>query len=857
MFADITCWPPLARATELKRVEGENKLTFAVTFKSNEALSPADWVVEVQHDIASSECQSLPLTLTSSPAVMDINASGHVQTFTGSVAFPAAGCHATFDIRYKLSASETTWQYVSAHSRTAKGELVFEPPAAQTTGLTDLKAFADGLDGKYTISSLPTNQCCGSSLWKIEGRVAGTTSDEPHVETQVLGTFKDTVRFSAVVREWTPWLKPQHGGAKFDCPDDALLLSFLRKDGSHLALLALSGVEDVLTVLQSNEKGEVVISSKNDATEEQGFIVVAAIAPSFDAATCAVVSEARKIVEGSSDVSVDAKSDKEHNQALNDCWFDGLTYCTWNGLSQNLTSENLYAGLKSLRDSGIKISNLIIDDCWQAVDHRADKPYSLRRAVDFEADPVFFPEGLKETVSRIRKENPQIENVSVWHALMGYWNGISPEGKLAKKYKTNTVVKLESEIHLEHEQLGGPMEIIDGSDVHRFYDDFYSFLSDAGITAVKTDVQFHVDSIVGAEGRRRHCKPFQDAWAKAVLRHFNGRAISCMSQAPQIVFHSQLPNNRPRMLLRTSDDFFPEIAESHPWHVFCNAHTSLLAKHLNAIPDWDMFQSNHPYASFHAAARCVSGGPVYITDYPSKHDFNVVNQMTAQTPSGRTIALRPSVLGTANGVYHKYTDGGVLAVSSYHGEAPNGTGIFGFFNVSLDKESKHTVALREFAGVKNGLEYVIREYKGNNVSRVMCPEEDTAAATLSLALRDWDIYTAHRVHTVCGSKVAVIGLTDKMTGPAAVLGYKVQATSQDAVEVSAQLKAFGVFGVFVDTLDKKTVADNVAVTLNGRTVPAEFVAIDAEKKMVTVAVEKAWAEMKLADEKIDVTVLLK
>lgn len=788
---------------------------------------------------------------------MDIGAAGHhVQTYTGSIDYPESGRHSTFDIRYKTSSSDAEWKLVSEHSRTAKGEVVFEPPVSQTTGLKELSQFIGDLSSTFVVKS-QLSQATGASVWSIEGRVGGTSTDEPHTESTVLGLPKDIARFSAIVRDWTPWLKPQHGGAKFAMTEDGVLISFLRKDGSHFALLAVSGLEDVLTVINAGENGEIVITAKNDNTEEGGVFVLAAVAPSFEAATSAVIYEARKVVEGWSDVSVNTPSDKTHDSSLNDCWFDGLTYCTWNGLSQNLTSENLYAGLKSLRDSGIKISNLIIDDCWQAVDHRLDKPYSLRRAVDFEADPVYFPEGLKATVARIREENPQIENVSVWHALMGYWNGISPEGKLGKNYKTKTVVKLDSEVHLEHEQLGGPMDIIDGDDVHRFYDDFYAFLSDAGITAVKTDVQFHVDSIVGAEDRRRHTKAFQDAWAKAVLRHFNGRAISCMSQAPQIIFHSQLPNNRPRMLLRTSDDFFPEIPESHPWHVFCNAHTSLLAKHLNAIPDWDMFQSNHAYASFHAAARCVSGGPVYITDYPSKHDFTVVNQMTAQTPSGRTIALRPSTLGTANGVYHKYTDGGVLAVSTYHGAARTGSGIFGFFNVSLDKESKHMVALHEFAGVERDLEYVIREYKGNNISRIMSPKEDTAFASMSLGIRDWDIYTAHPVHTVGTTKVAVLGLINKMTGAAALNKYEVKAASNNRVEVAATLKAFGVFGVFASDLDKKTVSDHVMVVLNGKAVPAETVSIDNEKKLLTVDVEKAWTDMALKDDKVEVSVFLK
>ncbi|KAI5305876.1 tyrosyl-tRNA synthetase [Ascosphaera pollenicola] len=172
-------------------------------------------------------------------------------------------------------------------------------------------------------------------------------------------------------------------------------------------------------------------------------------------------------------------------------------------------------------------------------------------------------------------------------------------------------------------------------------------------------------------------------------------------------------------------------------------------------------------------------------------------------------------------------------------------------------ESKHMVALHEFAGVERDMEYVIREFKDSQISCIMSPKEDTAFASMSLGIRDWDIYTAHPVHTVGATKVAVLGLINKMTGAAALNKYEVKAASNDRVEVAAALKAFGVFGVFVSDLEGKTVAGNVMALLNGKAVPAELVSIDAEKKLLTIDVEKAWAELELNADKVEVTVLLK
>jgi hypothetical protein len=176
-----------------------------------------------------------------------------------------------------------------------------------------------------------------------------------------------------------------------------------------------------------------------------------------------------------------------------------------------------------------------------------------------------------------------------------------------------------------------------------------------------------LDTFVSAKDRNDLISTYLDAWTVSTLRHFNIKAISCMSQTPQILFHSQLPNTTPPLLVRNSDDFFPEVPTSHPWHIWTNAHNALFTQHLNVIPDWDMFQTVHDYSGFHAAARCVSGGPIYITDVPGKHDFDLINQMTGPTPRGKTVIFRPSVMGKSLDQYKGYDDENLLLVGAYHG----------------------------------------------------------------------------------------------------------------------------------------------------------------------------------------------
>ena len=332
---------------------------------------------------------------------------------------------------------------------------------------------------------------------------------------------------------------------------------------------------------------------------------------------------------------------------------------TWNALNlgSDLTDDNLYGALDELAQNDISITNLIIDDGWQAVTKGPVRGWKT-----FEANKDAFADGLKAIVSKLRKSFPDIDHIAVWHAMHGYWGGISPDGQIAQTYKT-------IEVHC-----GSPynqkLHIVDKEDVDRFYNDFYKFLADSGIDSVKTDVQHILDCIIDTEPRRDLITSYLDAWTLASLRQFNFRTISCMSQFPQGIFHSHMHQSRPTLIVRNSDEFFPNKAASHAWHIWANAHNSLFARYMNVLPDWDMFQTKHEYGGFHAAARCVSGGPIYITDVPGEHDLNVIRAMTAVTIRGKTVILRPSVIGRSVTHYVGFDTAQLCKVGSYHGKFP-------------------------------------------------------------------------------------------------------------------------------------------------------------------------------------------
>lgn len=520
---------------------------------------------------------------------------------------------------------------------------------------------------------------------------------------------------------------------------------------------------------------------------------------------------------------------------------------TWNALGQRLTDDKVLDAVDELAKHNIKITSLIIDDNWQNIDYAGEGQFQ-HGWNDFEAEPKTFPHGLKDVVSKIRSRHPNIQHVAVWHALLGYWAGLAPDGALAKKYKTESVVREDQNRRLL--PLGGKMTVVGKEDVHKFYDDFYSFLSSCGIDGVKTDAQFITDTWVSAKSRRELITEYLDAWTISSLRHFSIKAISCMSQTPDILFYSQLPRNRPTILCRNSDDFFPDVPSSHPWHIWVNAHNSLFTQHLNILPDWDMFQTVHDYSGLHAAARCVSGGPIYITDVPGQHNVDLINQMTGITPRGKTVIFRPSVLGRSVNQYTDYNDEALLKVGCYNGRAVTGTPIMGVFNVST-RALTDIIPLEQFSGVLPSSHYVVRAHTTGLVTSPVRTDLSTSKLTVTLDVRGYEIFTAYPLSPFDSGSlgrvyVASLGLVRKMTGAAAIVSNRYDLQRNGRVFVDTSIKALGVLGIYVSKLPQMDIEADFMATIQGQVIPPHTVAVSkTAKEVLEIDVEKAWNELGL------------
>lgn len=836
-------FPPLGRVSQVKN----QTITLSVVLEVADGDVEKPWEICLWHSSGEQPWEETRLSSSPSadaPKFFQLDGAKH-RYLSYSVALSLISS-LRFTIKYRPSPTQS-WLWARDEFGSDDG-LVLLNMESQRPLTNDISTVIQGLNPDLKVKSV-ASQTPRTQLWTIEAAVPPAGDDVSAYADIELGTpWGGFIRYLALIRHSPAWLGPRHGKNKFSLDRDALLCSFLSHEGKHVVLLGMSNINYVTTLLRSSNHGPVMLHIRSDENVSSTGVLLVAVGDSCESAISAAMYHARALIMSASSTPVaplhelSLHSDDPKAEWMQN-WYDGLGYCTWNALGQHLTEDKLLKAIERLKENNIKISNLIIDDNWQDVDYNGSdsNSYGLK---SFEAQPEAFPNGLRHTVSKIRERFPGIEHITVWHALLGYWGGISPHGKIAQKYRT-------TQVRRKGWKDDSLMSVIAETDVEIFYNDFYAFLTLCGVDGVKADAQFMMDTWAPGECRRELTNTYLDTWTTASLRHFGTRAISCMSQVPRILFRQQLSQSRPIIPVRNSDDYFPDVAGSHPWHLWANAHNTLFTQHLNVLPDWDMFQTSHETAGYHAAARCISGGPIYITDIPGQHDLELISQITGLTPRGKTVILRPSVLGRTIDAYTAFDEDALLKVGSYNGKSATGTPMLGLFNTRPHALTE-IVSLDSFPGIIPSSRYLIRSHNSGKVTPTSDAGPHMAHLSITLGVRGYDIFTAYpltkfdtETNGVLGA--ASLGLIGKMTGAAAIIENHFESLPTGRVVSVTRLKALGTLGLYISGLPEMSIERDFMVTIQGFPVPPHTVAIDRDDEHVlAVDTEKAWTEMDLS-----------
>jgi raffinose synthase len=298
-------------------------------------------------------------------------------------------------------------------------------------------------------------------------------------------------------------------------------------------------------------------------------------------------------------------------------WCDTLGWCTWDAFYQEVSHDNVVRGLTSLKKAGIEPKFMILDDGW--LDSDGDQLLS------FDAHPKKFPNGLAPLIKQCREEFG-IQKFGVWHTLQGYWAGVHPQGPLSKKYRVLDAIDTHFHGSNWRAHHGIKRGLVHPDDIGRFFTDWYANLKQQGVDFTKVDnhasLESFGDEAVTHVNPTRAALDYQRALQAAAVKHFDTQLLHCMCNSTEHLYRLAVTNS-----WRNSNDFYPRQPGSHGFHVQTNAKNALLASRI-AQCDWDMFHSHHNAANAHAAARVISGGPIYISDAPGKHNAELLKKLT-------------------------------------------------------------------------------------------------------------------------------------------------------------------------------------------------------------------------------------
>lgn len=470
-----------------------------------------------------------------------------------------------------------------------------------------------------------------------------------------LGTLKN-VQFLSCFRFKIWWMTQKTGNSGKEIPRET---QFLLLESAPL-LSGSSAAERVYTVilpllegsfracLQGNAKDELELCLESGDSAVLGSSFTHSVYVKAGTDPFVVIADAVRDME--LHLKTFCHRDKKKMPGILD-WFG---WCTWDAFYQDVSAEGVEKGLKSLSDGGAPPGFVIIDDGWQSVENPekvADKQVygrltHIKENSKFQIDveegkrPQDPAKGIQHIV-QIAKDKYSLKYVYVWHAITGYWGGVKPEiaemdhYNSTLKYSASTPDCLAYMPEIDSLSVQG-LGLMNPKNVSQFYDELHSYLAASGIDGVKVDVQNVLETLgSGFGGRVALTSQYQQALEASIAQNFpdNG-CIACMSHGTDALYFS-----KQTAVVRASDDFYPRDPLSHVIHIASVSYNSIFLGEFMQ-PDWDMFHSLHPAAEYHAAARAIGGCPIYVSDKPGEHNFELLRKLVL--PDGSILrALLP------------------------------------------------------------------------------------------------------------------------------------------------------------------------------------------------------------------------
>ncbi|CAN6322212.1 unnamed protein product [Urochloa humidicola] len=711
--------------------------------------------------------------------------------------------------------------------------------------------------GRTILTGVPENivltHASGAGL--VDGAFVGATAGEAksmHVFT--FGTLRD-LRFMCCFRFKLWWMTQRMGTSGRDVPLETQFMLLESRPGAgdeeeegsgesvYLVMLPLLEGQ-FRAALQGNDRDEleITLESGDKAVQtEQGtyMVYVHAGTNPFD-----TIAQAVKVVERH--LQTFHHRDKKKLPSFLD-WFG---WCTWDAFYTDVTAEGVKQGLQSLAEGGTPPRFLIIDDGWQQIGSENKEEESNNAIVQEGAQFASRLTGIKENAKFQNKNNNNnkdhdatnkdqsqsqhtpglkllveeakrdhgVKCVYVWHAMAGYWGGVKPSAEGMEHYESALAYPVQSpgvmgnqpDIVMDSLSVLG-LGLVHPRRVLSFYDELHSYLASCGVDGVKVDVQNIIETLgAGHGGRVALTRAYHRALEASVARNFpdNG-CISCMCHNTDMLYSA-----RQTAVVRASDDFYPRDPASHTVHVASVAYNTLFLGEFMQ-PDWDMFHSLHPAAEYHGAARAIGGCPIYVSDKPGNHNFELLKKLVL--PDGSVLRAQLPGRPTRDCLFADPARDGTSLLKIWN--VNKCTGVVGVFNCQGAGWCRVTKKTRVHDAAPGTLTATVRADDVDALAAVAAPGwEDGAAgeavvyahrskdlvrlprgATLPVTLGplEFELFLVSPVRAAApGVAFAPLGLLDMFNSGAAVEDCEAAAAAGDAAAVRLRVRGCGRFGAY-------------------------------------------------------------
>ncbi|KAG2710435.1 hypothetical protein I3843_04G026800 [Carya illinoinensis] len=521
-----------------------------------------------------------------------------------------------------------------------------------------------------------------------------------------VGKLRD-IRFMSIFRFKVWWTTHWVGSNGRDLENETQMVVLEKSDSGRPYVLLLPLIEGPFRAsIQPGDNDNVDLCVESGSTKATGDSFQSVMYVHAGDDPYVLVKEAMKVIR------VHSGTFKLLEEKTPPGIVDKFGWCTWDAFYLSVHPHGVLEGVRGLVEGGCPPGLVLLDDGWQSIGHDADpstqegmnqtaagdqmpcrllkfqENYKFRDYISpTKSSTVGVPsKGMGAFIRDLKEEFKSVDYVYVWHALCGYWGGLRPN---VPGMPESVVVKpeLSPGLQLTMEDLAVDkivdtgVGLVQPDVVDQMYEGLHSHLEAVGIDGVKVDV-IHLLEMVCEDygGRVELAKAYYKALTASVRKHFNGNGvIASMEHCNDFMFLG----TEAISLGRVGDDFWCTDPSGDPngtfWLQGCHmvhcAYNSLWMGNF-IHPDWDMFQSTHPCAAFHAASRAISGGPIYISDTVGKHNFELLK--TLVLPDGSILRCEHYALPSRDCLFEDPLHDGKTMLKIWN--LNKYTGVLGAFN---------------------------------------------------------------------------------------------------------------------------------------------------------------------------------